>query len=572
MCGIAGVYSLNSSFFPSEAGVKRMIDVVSHRGPDGEGVWVNEDNKLILGHRRLSIIDLSAEASQPMHSVDGRFTIVFNGEIYNYRELRSSLVESGWGFKSHSDTEVLLGLYAQFGKECLSMLDGMFSFAIWDKHEKSLFCARDRFGEKPFYYSFGHGEYFAFSSEIKSIRAYFGNIQLDKGILQDYLSGSFHFDDIKTAFQGVQALPPSHCLFIRNGEIKIERYWEIDLSRKLKLENDKAYYRKFHELFMESVNYRLRSDVPVGSSLSGGLDSSTVVGALAGLEKKEMHTFSARFRSDKDEGKWIAEVVENTHMLNHEVWPDEDGFVKEIEKITWHHEYPVGSGSVYAQWCVMSLPGKFGVKVLLDGQGADEYLCGYDELKYYAIWNLFHQGYFSDFLRERKLFKENYGRHGRLGVAYLVDPLLKLFGVRRPVYKDGFTIKEQLKTYTTTRLGELLRYADRNSMAYSIEVRLPFLSHKLVEFVFSIPDNLIYREGKTKFILRESMKAELPEKIYNRTDKIGFAPPQKDWVESEVFMSKYSEGLKVLSDAGLQPGADKFKNLATATFIKVFKS
>lgn len=571
MCGIAGVFSLHPTVKPSVDLVKKMTDVIAHRGPDGEGMWVGGKENVILGHRRLSIIDLSMEANQPMLSSDQRYAIVFNGEIYNYKELRESLKSAGVEFHTTSDTEVLLKLYVRYGKACLEMLDGMFAFCIWDEQQQELFCARDRFGEKPFYYFFEDGE-FVFGSEMKAILAYKGKVEVDLDCLQKYIDGSFYFDDIQTAFRNIQALAPASFLMMDKKGLSIEKYWEINLSNKLELANDEAYFSAFHALFRESVAFRLRSDVPVGSCLSGGLDSSAVVGTLAGLEKSEMHTFSARFKSEKDEGKWMAEVVSKTNMLNHEVWPEEDGFIEHLEKMTWHHEFPLASGSVYAQWCVMSVPGKFGVKVLLDGQGADEYLCGYDELKYFAIWDLYHQGEFAAFLHERELFKQHYGTHGRLGIAFLIDPLLKIFGYKRKVYKHGYTVKEQLKYYTNHKLGELLRIADRNSMAYSLEVRLPFLSHKLVEYVFSLPDRFVYREGKTKFILREAMKSVLPEAIYNRTDKIGFAPPQRAWMESAVFKKKYAEALVVLADAHLTPGPDPFKNLATSTLLKVFRT
>lgn len=570
MCGIAGVFSFQGDSLPDFSQVQMMSSVLAHRGPDGDGIWTSEDKRMVLAHRRLSIIDLSEDARQPMISADKRFTIVFNGEIYNYRELKRDLLSENIEFVSQSDTEVLLHLFAKYGAACLDLLDGMFAFAIWDAHKNELFCARDRFGEKPFYFMVENGV-FIFASEIKAIRAYLGSLPLNYKRLQDYLSTSYKFDDATTAFDTVKALQPATYMHVNNSGVQASKYWEIDLSKKVFLENDSAYFKRFHELFMESINFRLRSDVPVGSSLSGGLDSSTVVGALSGLEKKEMHTFSARFHSGKDEGKWIAAVIQKTGMPNHEVWPDENGFIGELDEMTWHHEYPLGSGSVYAQWCVMKMPPTFGVKVLLDGQGADEYLCGYDELKYYAIWNLFHNGKIGDFLRERKLFKEHYGAHGKLGYTFILDPLFKRTGFKRKVNKNGSTLKEQLKYYTTSNLGELLRYADRNAMAHSIEVRLPFLSHKLVEFVFSIPDELIYRNGKTKFILREAMKQELPAIIYNRTDKVGFAPPQQDWMNSPVFLRKYDEGIEVLKVRNLVPGKDKFRNLATATFIKIFE-
>jgi asparagine synthase (glutamine-hydrolysing) len=570
MCGIAGAFSFSSNSLVGVEKVKLMTDSIAHRGPDGEGVWQSANSQLVLGHRRLAIIDLSDLSNQPMIDISGKYVIVFNGEIYNFCELKEQLVSLGCDFFSHSDTEVLLNLYIRFGESCLQMLDGMFAFVIYDIENNRLFCARDRFGEKPFYYVISNGE-FVFASEIKAIKAYYSDLSIDYDKLQRYLNGDYWYGDIDTPFNEVVTLNPASYMTVDSSGINLMKYWDIDLNKKYNLVTDHDYFNKFQELFLKSVKVRLRSDVPVGSSLSGGLDSSAVVGSFSSLGVVDNHTFSARFKSNKDEGKWIADVVEKHNLTSHEVWPAENGLIDDIEKITWHNEFPLASGSVYAQWCVMALPRKYGVKVLLDGQGADEFLCGYDELKYYAIWDLFRSGNLSAFLKEKKLFDEYYGSHGKIGFMFVFDGLLKQLGIRRKVYENGFNLKEQLKYYTQHKLGELLRYADRNSMANSIEVRLPFLSHELVEFVFSIPDNLIYREGKTKYILREAMKNVLPDSVYNRTNKIGFAPPQSDWVDSEIFQNKYKEVAEVLSEVGIMPGPDQFRNLAASVFVKLYR-
>jgi asparagine synthase (glutamine-hydrolysing) len=570
MCGIAGAFSFSSNLLVGVEKVKLMTDSIAHRGPDGEGIWQNANSHLVLGHRRLAIIDLSDLSNQPMIDNSGKFVIVFNGEIYNFCELKEQLISLGCNFFSHSDTEVLLNLYIRFGESCLQMLDGMFAFVIYDTENDKLFCARDRFGEKPFYYVVRDGE-FVFASEIKAIKAYYSNLSIDIEKLQRYINGDYWYGDLDTPFNEVVSLSPASYMTVDASGLKLKKYWDIDLNKKCTLVSDIEYYEKFQELFLKSVKMRLRSDVPVGSSLSGGLDSSAVVGSLSCLGEVDNHTFSARFKSNKDEGKWIADVVEKHNVSSHEVWPAENGLIDDIDRITWHNEFPLASASVFAQWCVMAVPRKYGVKVLLDGQGADEFLCGYDELKYYAIWDLFRTGKFSSFFKEKKMFDAYYGSHGKLGFMFVFDGLLKQFGIKRKVYENGFTLKEQLKFYTQHKLGELLRYADRNSMANSIEVRLPFLSHELVEFVFSIPDDLIYREGKTKFILREAMKKVLPDSVYNRTNKIGFAPPQNDWVNSEVFQNKYKEVADVLNTVGLVPGSDQFRNLAASVFVKLYR-
>jgi asparagine synthase (glutamine-hydrolysing) len=569
MCGIAGVFAFNSNKLPLIENVKKMSDAIAHRGPDGSGIWTDSSKQIVLAHRRLSIIDLSEEASQPMISSNGDYVIVFNGEIYNFKELKVQLVSQGVVFKSQSDTEVLLQLYINYGKDCLKLLDGMFAFAIWDDKKQEMFCARDRFGEKPFFYNIEDG-CFIFGSEIKSIKAYKSELPLDVDLLQKYLSTDYSFDDVQTPFKGVVQLNPAHYLIVSKSGLTKEQYWRIDLEKKIRLENESEYFLEFKKLFTESLTRRLRSDVPVGCSLSGGLDSSTVASVISENSTADFETFSARFKGQKDEGKWIDEVVKSKKIKNNQIWPDEFGLISNIDKLTWHHEFPVASASVFAQWAVMSLPSSLNVKVLLDGQGADEYLCGYDELKYYAIWNLFHKGNFAAFIHEKKLFKANYGEHGNLGYAYLLDPILKLVGVKREVYKNGYSIKEQLRYYTSNKLGELLRIADRNSMAHSLEIRLPFLYHELVEFVFAIPDSFVYREGKTKFILREAMKNVLPQGIYNRTDKIGFAPPQNDWIESAVFLKEYNLSLQKLDAVGLKYGNNMFRNFAVSSFVNVF--
>lgn len=570
MCGIAGIYSLGLNI-PDRERASRMGTAMAHRGPDGHGTWQSNDQRLILVHRRLSIIDLSNAAAQPMQSRDGNLTIVFNGEIYNYIEIREELKKLGYTFFTSSDTEVILQAYRHYGISCLSRFDGMFAFALWDEEKRKLICARDRFGEKPFYYSFT-SEQFIFGSEIKAIRAYTGALTPEIDYLNEYLRNENVIDDIKTFFKDIQAMPPAHWMEVSESGIHFHRYWEIDLNQQAPSGSMKAYAEEFNRLFQESIGKRLRSDVAVGSSLSGGLDSSSIVSSLYAMNVTNMQTFSARFNSEKDEGSWMDLVNEKTGIPNHQVWPEENGFLKELDALVWHHEFPPGSASVYAQWCVMRLARNTGVVVLLDGQGADEYLAGYDELKYFAVWEFYRKLKLRRFNHERKVFRKNYGHHGKLGFAFLADPVLSLVGYRRNIFKHGMDLHEILKFYTTNKLGTLLRYADRNSMAHSVEVRLPFLNHKLVEFVFSLPTECIYREGKTKYILREAMKGVVPEPICNRTDKIGFAPPQKAWIESEEFQRTVVATNRGLSEFGIRPGKDSFRNLVTFAMLKRFCS
>jgi asparagine synthase (glutamine-hydrolysing) len=314
----------------------------------------------------------------------------------------------------------------------------------------------------------------------------------------------------------------------------------------------------------------LRSDVPVGSSLSGGMDSSSIVCSLKKIGVKNMQTFSARFKSELDEGRWIQDVTDSTGYINNEVWPEPSSFLNELEKMIWHHEYPPGSTSVFAQWCVMRLPRTKDVKVLLDGQGADEFLAGYDELKYFALWEHYSKGNFKKFFEERNHFKKHYGKDKSVGYSFLLDPFLSLVGKRRAVFKNGRTLKQILKFYTENKLSELLRYADRNSMANSIEIRLPFLDHHLVEYVFSLPMNYIYNKGKTKYILRESMSDVLPSSIYNRTDKIGFAPPQSNWMADDKVQQTVKYAVDELSKLNYSSSKSDYRNLVAYYFVKTF--
>jgi asparagine synthase (glutamine-hydrolysing) len=564
MCGIAGVFQFNDIKVDATK-AQLMCDVMAHRGPDGEGAWYNSNATVALLHRRLSIIDLSDAAAQPMISDDHHVVIAFNGEIYNYIEIRNELIAHGVSFKTNSDTEVLLQSYMHWGVKCLNHFNGMFAFAIWDNQKQELFCARDRFGEKPFHY-FKSNDVFAFASEIKSIKAYLSDITIDQQVLQNYLDEKLVIDNSITFFKDVSALEPATYLIVSKNKFEKHIYWNIELKEEdISFQESKL---KFQTLFNKSIQLRLRSDVPVGSSLSGGLDSSSIVCSLNELGVENMQTFSARFKSELDEGKWISDVTNKTTYVNNEVWPEPSTFLSELEKMIWHHEYPPGSASVFAQWCVMKLPRTKGVKVLLDGQGADEYLAGYDELKYYALWEHYHKGNFKKFFEERNHFKKHYGKDKSIGYAFLMDPLLKVFGKKREVFKYGHSLKQVLKYYTENKLNELLRYADRNSMANSIEVRLPFLDHHLVEFTFSLPMTHIYNHGKTKFILRESMKKVLPDSVYNRTDKIGFAPPQNKWMETDQVRTAVSTSRRELELHGFQVGKNDYRNLVAYYFIK----
>jgi len=497
-----------------------------------------------------------------MHDATETLWIVFNGEIYNYVELREELEAKGYRFLSQSDTEVLLAAYDAWGTDCLVRLNGMFAFALWDDRRKRLFVARDRFGEKPFYYHFRPGRgIFLFGSEIKSllvpkaidaipnnhaVHGFLALRELDRGA--------------ETFFQDILSLPPAHALlFSPDPEcLSIWRYWDLDPGAEIRLASDDAYGERLLELLEDSVRIRLRSDVPVGSSLSGGLDSSTIVSLIARhLSGQRQETFSARFHDARfDEGPYIQRVVESVGVQPHFVYPDPAKLPDELEALTWHQDEPFFGSSVYAQWCVMRLARESGVTVLLDGQGGDELLAGY-----HYFFGSYYRGLLQDFrwgtfLSSIYRFTRDRG-YGSLPVIFFyllpssVRPALRRLArpaadsaafarqwtatPTKPVSRFKDPLKAALyQTLTADVLPLLLRYADRNSMAFSREVRLPLLDHRLVEFLFSIPSDQKIRGGETKVVLRNAIRGVVPEAIRTRTDKLGFAPPQAVWLRGPL--------------------------------------
>lgn len=579
MCGIAGIISLNSSAV-QQYQLDLMLDSIVHRGPDGYDTWVNEDSNVAFGHRRLSIIDLSTSASQPMHYLS-RYTIVFNGEIYNYVELRNDLINLGYVFNNHSDTEVILALYHFKKDKCLNDLDGMFAFVIWDKLEKTLFFARDRFGEKPLYYSF-HNGYLYFASEMKALWAGGVPRSVNFEMLKLYLlNGFLHNPEnkLETFYQNINKFPSSSYAYfnVTNGTIETEKYWSLSNISQISSISEQEACDKFFYLFELSVKRRLRSDVPVGSSLSGGLDSSSIVSMINYLKKDNSFTqltFSARFPGfAKDEGEYMQMVIDNSNVTPHFTFPNENGFIDSFEKILYHQEEPFTSSSIFAQFEVMKLAKENNVIVLLDGQGADEMLAGYHY--YYPTYfnelktNRLHEKLNSEW----KFYKDNiqgempviakwknYIRNRMPLIKDFVNNTKSLILNDQTIYASGKSNKFKFKSskndlnahliddLTNGNLEDLLRYSDRNSMANSREVRLPYLFHELCEFIISLPSDYKIRNGWTKWIQRKSLESIMPQKITWRTDKIGYEPPQKKWMEDNRFVELIHENKRKLYD------------------------
>lgn len=560
MCGIAGIINFNNTSINKEV-LKKMTDVIQHRGPDGEGHWFNSLETVGFGHRRLSIIDLSENGAQPMHFLNYRYTITFNGEIYNYIELRQSLIKKGYVFNTHSDTEVVLASYHDKRENCLSDFDGMFSFAIYDSLNNTVFCARDRFGEKPFHYSMYNGGFY-FGSEIKQLWAAGVPKKMDQEKLLNYINSGEIEDSnepTKTFYSNIKKLNAAHYILIHidNPEIHQVKYWGIDLSAPKFSGSIEEAAEEFYSLFKESIRLRLRSDVPVGSSLSGGLDSSSIVMLIDQLKGNEIeqNTFSARFKNfHKDEGEHIQKVVQSCKNVKvHYTWPNKDYFEDVFDKVAYHQDEPFGSASIVAQYAVMQLAKEEGVIVLLDGQGADEQLAGYLHYYHQYLNQLFYQSK-SKYQIEFQKFNEMHPNFELRDFAQSRTLRMKLGELKRKLVFQNSPITNHLsqhlyKDTISGGLKELLRYADRNSMAHSREVRLPFISHKLVEFIFSLPDEYKLNNGWTKFVLRKAMATTLPESICWRVDKIGYEPPQSDWLshpkwQSEIDQSAKSFGIK----------------------------
>lgn len=590
MCGIAGIISSNTSLVTKEQ-LTKMTDALAHRGPDGQAQWINAEGNAGLGHRRLSVIDLTAAAAQPMHYLK-RYSIIYNGEIYNYIELKETLSKKGYRFQSHGDTEVILAAYDYWKEDCLEQFDGMFAFAMLDRKEQIVFAARDRFGEKPFYYT-ATGELFAFASEMKALWAIGAQKKTDEKMLLNYLALGYvqnANDKEQTFFENIFSLPPGNFLQlnIKTLQYKTYSYWDIDKDTVLKISGNAAI-EKYRELFTLSVKRRLRSDVAVGTSLSGGLDSSSIL-ATINHQGYPFKTFSAIFPGfEKDESGYIRAAINylssakqaNRQIQQNSITPSALGLIKDFTTLCYHQEEPFPSGSIYAQYKVFELAAQNNIKVLLDGQGADETLAGYNKYIHWYLQQLAGKSKFMAMQKEKNLLRKNklpfsWGIQNYLA-AYLPShaaiqleqneymktvgqpDINKDFvaalqgreweGIRKPI----ITKLNDILYFNTHTLGleELLRFADRNSMAHGIEVRLPFLSHELVQFIFSLPAGFKIHDGWTKWLLRKMMDKKLPDEIVWRKDKVGYEPPQFQWMHNETLQDYVHEAKRKLVNKGV---------------------
>ena len=508
-----------------------MMKELAHRGPDGKGTFF--DDQIALGHTRLAILDLSERGKQPM--TDGDHTIVFNGEIYNYLELKELLFLQGERFVSNTDTEVLLKIWKRIGND--SMCNGMWAYAIWDSRFKKLTLSRDQFGIKPLYY-FKYDDATVFASEVKALVKVYPKMTGENPEVNIMKIANF-FANIK--------MEHTKDTFIENI-YKLPTFYTPPTS---------SYYsggtvQRFKEILEHSIDIRMRSDVEIGSCLSGGLDSSSIVCSLMkndGIE--QMHTFSACYDDPTiDERPYMHEITDgNDKIIPHEVFPSMETLRKDMDKLIYYQDEPFETTTILAQWCVMKEAKKQKIKVLLDGQGADEILAGY--IRYKWLVSKRPQDRIRGLLWKSTKLRSEYRKW-------------REWDVPREAWKDiSYPSMEQHGTLLNRKLNEdvvmslprLLRYEDRNSMAHGIEARVPFLDFKLVDYCFHLGDEWKINDGRTKHILRESMKGILPEKIRQRKDKIGFWTPHKLWmdelkedIESAVDEFKLFDGRRYFDD------------------------
>lgn len=570
MCGICGKINFNNEPV-DEALLKKMTSCLSHRGPDDEGIYIK--NNIGLGHRRLSIIDLSSFASQPMSNEDETIWIVFNGEIYNFLELRKDLIGRGHLFRSRSDTETILHLYEDYGIECLRYLRGMFAFAIWDEKVQSLFIARDRVGKKPLYY--WHSlDTFSFASEIKSILQdkTFEKIP-DFTALHHYLT----YQDVPspwTAFKNIKKLPPSHYLIYKNGKVTIKRYWKISYIPKHTMPVNELK-KEILERLKEAVRIRLISDVPLGAFLSGGIDSSAVVAMMSEVMNKPVKTFSIGFKEDTYNELKYAQVVAKKFRTEHTEFIIEPKALDIIDKLIWHYNEPFADSSAIPTYYVSKLAREH-VTVVLNGDGGDENFAGYGRYVANQISMWMHRILPSSIVKlispvislmpHGKSPNNFFWRLKRFLGEYIKSPEMRnahwlchfTSDMKKELYTDDFfrqvsstdsfdlIINKYREAEANSFLDktlyadvmmylpdDLLVKVDIASMANSLEARSPFLDHEFMEFVARIPSELKLNGSITKYILKETLKGILPDEVLYR-EKMGFGVPIDHWFRNEL--------------------------------------
>lgn len=607
MCGISGVFSFNNYQIDTQCLID-MTDIIAHRGRDGEGFSVWEKGKIDpirfggvdtpdkvfnseinwkptdlnpkepikitagLGHRRLAILDLSAGGHQPMNCKFSNIDIVFNGEIYNYKELRNELINLGFVFTTNSDTEVVLNSWKKWGKHCLDKFNGMFAFIIFDYQNHKIFVARDRFGVKPLYYWVSSLGYIAFASEIKQFTVLPGwRAKLNAQRAYDFLNYAITDHTSETLFSNVFQLRggeyiDTSIVNLSTPDLYIKKWYKI-IPRNVD-GNFEVACNNFRDLFFDAVKIRNHADVPVGTGLSGGIDSSSIVCAISEINKISEsalnHTFTACAKDKRFDEKHFADIVNtNTKSKAHYTYPSLEGFLENFKNIVWHHDEPAVGATVFAEWEVYKLVSSTNVKVTLDGHGADEQLGGYHSFFKPFFTDLFSRGKILTFYNELKHANLKHGYSYKFVSKNILDIYTPDF-IKQQIGSILGKVTSKVDWMETTSLGikennlineiggrtsdfykfsesqilysslpQQLRWCDRDSMAHGIESRAPFLDYRLLEYSLGCPSNFKIKNATTKSILRDSMKKYLPSEIYNRQDKKGFITPEFAWIREE---------------------------------------
>jgi asparagine synthase (glutamine-hydrolysing) len=611
MCGIAGAVVLRGKLLNGERSYQEIFDqLLSHRGPDGSGGWSNSSHEVFLAHYRLAIIDVSPAASQPMTNPVG-CTITYNGEVYNYRELRETARQRGYQFRSSSDTEAILASYEQHGLNVFQYLRGMFAFALWDEPNKQLVLARDRFGVKPLYYCVVGNELY-FASEIKALLPFLPEIATNSSALAEYLTFQYTISG-QTMFDGVKEVPPGHYVLVRAGIVTTTKYW--DVSYEVEHGKPAEYFEsRLQELMNDSVAMHLRSDVEVGSYLSGGLDSSIIFGLASKHSGNGLRAFHGRFPGHEgfDESSYAQDAAElQQGQLAIQDISAQD-FIDNISQVIYHLDQPVAGPGSFPQYMVSELASKQ-VKVVLGGQGGDEIFGGYARylIAYFeqcikaAIDGTYKNGNYVvtiesiipnlGVLQEYKPLIQEFWRDGLFGpldqrflrlidrshdmkeevdwtqldISAVYGRFYDIFNNRNNVAKEAY-FDSMTHFEFKTLLPALLHVEDRMSMAHGLESRVPFLDHPLVEFAATVPADVKFKNGQLKHLLRSTFRNEVPASVMNRRDKMGFPVPLTAWFSGELkdFFFDTVASMESKSRPGLNPAAIRKNFEATGKFSR----
>lgn len=573
MCSIAGMLDIKKNKI-RDIGHKLTVinDLQKHRGPDGSSVWAEQGEYVGFAHNRLSILDLTDAGRQPMRDVETGNVVCFNGEIYNYIELRE---EIGCQCKTGTDTEVILKAYEKWGVACVKHFKGMYAFAIWDEKNQKLFCARDRFGVKPFYYAVVN-DVFYFASEMKALLPFLPDIETDMDGFKDYLTFQFCLGD-HTLFRGIKALEPAHCVEIENNRVRIRWYWQVFYNLDWD-HTEKYFVKKLDELMHKSISYHIRSDVPIGGYVSGGVDSSVISAIAADMVGGDKFAgFTGKFSVGRlyDESMYAEDVAREHDFSLYQVDMSCEDFINNIEKVIYHLDTPVAGPGSFCQYMVSSLASKYR-KVVLGGQGGDEIFGGYtrylvayfeqcikgaiegtiDDQKYIVTYesiipNLTALRNYKPMLRDfwsSGLFEESDRRYFRL--------INRAPALRDYIHQETLSEYDPYQTFHDifyaenlnntcyfdnmihfdfkTLLPALLQVEDRMSMAHGLESRVPLLDDEIIEFVATVPANFKLKAGDMKHIFKKSMNRYLPDSIRKRMDKMGFPIPFNQWIKNEA--------------------------------------